>query len=215
MDNHAVAGSADPQELAQRVLGLRVQGQRLIVGVTGPPGTGKSTLVTEVAAALPRRVRTVVVPMDGFHLSNTVLRALGSADRKGAVDTFDDAGFAVLLERLRSRDEDVVYAPDFDHAFGDPVAASIAVPRAVDVVFTEGNYLLAASGAWPRARSVMDEVWYLDTPRELRLARLIDRHRAAGKSGPAAHAWAHGTDEINATMVAETRGRADLIIYSR
>ncbi|MCQ4122562.1 nucleoside/nucleotide kinase family protein [Rhodococcus tibetensis] len=215
MDNHAIADSADPERLARRVLELRVPGQRLIIGVTGPPGTGKSTLVHQVVAALPGRVPTVVVPMDGFHLSNTVLRALGLEDHKGAIATFDDAGYAVLLERLRRRDEDVVYVPDFDHAVGDPVAAAIPVPRAVDVVFTEGNYLLAASGAWPRARTMMDEVWYLDTPRELRLSRLIDRHRAAGKSGPAAHAWAHGTDEINASMVAETRGHADLVIVNR
>ncbi|RIJ76174.1 nucleoside/nucleotide kinase family protein [Nakamurella silvestris] len=209
------AVDASPAELAERVLSLRVPGRRVIIGVTGPPGTGKTTLINAVLAALPAEVSAAGVPMDGFHLSNRVLDALGRSDRKGAIDTFDAGGYALLLERLRRRDEDVVYAPDFDHGAGDPVAASVSVGREVEVVFTDGNYLLSDTGPWLQARAVMDEVWYLDTPDELRLSRLITRHVQAGKSPDAASAWARGTDEANAVVVARTRAHADLILHNR
>ena len=48
--------------------------------------------------------------MDGFHLSNVELDRLGLADRKGAPETFDAAGFVHLLRRLRAADH-LVYAP--------------------------------------------------------------------------------------------------------
>jgi len=220
-DDHTSAGAGghapvtlNPQELAARIVGLRQPGHRLIIGVTGPPGTGKTTLIQQVLAALPEQLRAAAVPMDGFHLSNVVLQDLGRTDRKGAIDTFDADGYAVLLERLRRRDESVVYAPDFDHAAGDPIAASVAVPADVDVVFTDGNYLLSEVGPWVRARAAMDEVWYLQTPQDVRLARLIARHILAGKTPEAAGAWARGTDEVNAVAVAGTRKYADLVLHN-
>ncbi|MGC0362990.1 pantothenate kinase [Rhodococcus sp. 27YEA15] len=201
-------------DLASRVRRLQRPGHRVIIGITGPPGTGKTTLIGEVVEALGTPSRTAAVPMDGFHLSNRVLATLGRSDRKGAVDTFDAWGYAHLLRRLRARDEDVVYAPDFDHNAGDPVAGSIGVEREVDTVFTDGNYLLSPTGAWAQARKCMDEVWYLHTPDDLRLARLVARHIRAGKDPDAAAAWANGPDEVNAKSVALQRGNADLMLLN-
>lgn len=202
----------DPRALADRVLALATGGRRTTVGIAGPPGTGKSTLAAQVIAALPAGTRVAVVPMDGYHLSNRVLRDLDRSSRKGAIDTFDATGFAVLLERLRLRDGDTVYAPDFDHAAGEPVSASIAIQDDIDIVITEGNYLLADTGPWRRARAAMDEVWYLRTPQRTRLERLVARHIATGKSPEAAVAWANGTDEDNARVIAPTAPHADLIV---
>lgn len=209
-DAESRTAPADPRVLADRILRLGRPGIRTIVGVAGPPGTGKSTLVQRLVAALP--VHAAVVPMDGFHLSNAVLDARNLRDRKGAIDTFDAAGFAVLMQRIRNRDEDVVYAPDFDHGTGEPIAASIAIPRDCDIVLVEGNYLGVAADPWSKARAVMDELWYLETPRELRVSRLIDRHVATGKTVEAATRWTLGSDEHNAVLVSETARNADLII---
>lgn len=209
---HRVSSSApaDPRVLADRILRLGRPGVRTIVGLAGPPGTGKSTLVRRLVAALPGHA--AVVPMDGFHLSNAVLDARNLRDRKGAIDTFDAAGFAVLMQRIRDRDEDVVYAPDFDHGTGEPIAASIPIPRDCDIVLVEGNYLGVAADPWSKARAVMDELWYLETPRELRVSRLIDRHVATGKTVEAATRWTLGSDERNAILVSETARNADLIV---
>jgi pantothenate kinase len=150
--------------------------------------------------------------MDGYHLSNEVLRTLGREGRKGAIDTFDAEGFAVLLERLRARTGETVYAPHFDHGVGEPIAASVAIPASVDIVLVDGNYLLADGPEWERARAVMDEVWYLETPHDIRLERLIARHVATGKSPEMAIAWANGSDQDNARLIAATAARAQLIV---
>jgi pantothenate kinase len=199
--------------LVERAAALAASGPRTVLGITGAPGAGKSTLADALADALGPR-RAVVVGMDGFHLAQAVLERLGRADRKGAVDTFDDGGSAALLGRLAAQrpGDGPVYAPQFRREIEEPIGAGILVPDDVPLVITEGNYLLVPTGAWPRARACMAEVWVLVPPHGLRLERLVARHAAYGRSPDAAHAWAHGTDQVNAELVATTRDAADLVV---
>jgi pantothenate kinase len=150
--------------------------------------------------------------MDGFHLGNAIIGGTPLKERKGAIDTFDVGGYLCLLRRLARRDEHVVYAPDFRRSIDEPVAASIEVPAAVPLVITEGNYLLAELPPWQEVRAQLDEVWFLDTPRDLRLSRLVARHIHFGKDRAAAQAWATGSDEANARLIEATRHAADRII---
>jgi pantothenate kinase len=152
------------------------------------------------------------VPMDGFHLADVELDRLGRRDRKGAPDTFDTAGYAALLRRLRADEDEVVYAPAFERDLEQPIAGSIPVPRAARLIVTEGNYLLLGDGHWTRVRQQLDEVWYCDLDTDERLRRLIARHERFGKDHEAALAWATGTDQRNADLIAETRQHADLVI---
>ena len=92
------------------------------------------------------------------------------------------------------------------------MAASIAIPAEVPLVITEGNYLLAEQEPWKEIRSQLDEVWFTDTPRALRLARLVDRHVHFGMDRASAEAWALGPDEANAVLIEATRQGADRII---
>src|SRR5690606_9788827 len=124
-------------ELVERARRLARAGGRRILGITGPPGAGKSTLAEALVAALDGDA--ALVPMDGFHLANVELERLGRRDRKGAVDTFDASGYAVLLQRLRDPAEECVYAPVFRREIEEPIAGAIPVPRHVPLVVTEGN----------------------------------------------------------------------------
>ena len=183
-------------------------GVRQIIGITGAPGTGKSTFASGLADALGRE-RSIVVPMDGFHLANKIIDGTALRDRKGAIDTFDVGGYVSLLQRLRSRDELMVYAPSYRRGLEEPIAASIAVPWDIDFVITEGNYLLSTDSSWHRIRSLVDEIWFVETPHQLRVDRLIARHIAFGMGEEAATAWATGPDETNARYVELTKQLAD------
>jgi pantothenate kinase len=172
----------------------RGEGRRLIVGIAGAPGAGKSTLAQRICDAL---AGACAVPMDGFHLSNGVLRSLGLAHVKGAPETFDEWGYVALLRRLRARDEEVVYAPSFDHVMNEPIAGSIPVPRECELVVTEGNYLLV----WPKARELIDLTVHIDADPQLRVAGLIERQLAKGLDEGAAREWVYRSDEANARLV--------------
>lgn len=201
------------EEALAEALRLCVGGRRTILGIAGAPGAGKSTLADHVAARVGSRCR--VVPMDGFHLAQAELVRLGRADRKGAVDTFDVAGYVSLLRRLRDPREEVVYAPRFDRMLEEPIGSAIPVEPEVELVVTEGNYLLLDAGPWRAVAPLLDRIWFVVAPEEARLCRLIRRHQAHGKSLAAARAWAHRSDQPNAEVVRRTRGRADQVVLAR
>jgi len=207
-----VTGPLGIADAVARARALAAAGGRRVLGIAGAPGAGKSTLAAKVARALGPVA--VGVPMDGFHLAQAELERLGRADRKGAPDTFDAAGFVALLRRVREQGpgDPVVYAPTFDRTLEEPVAGAIPVAPEVPLVVVEGNYLLLDDGPWGQVRGLLDECWYVEVDDAVRLDRLTARHAAHGKTPEAAHAWARGPDERNAVLVAGTRGRADVVV---
>jgi pantothenate kinase len=193
-------------ELIERARRLAGAGARRVLGITGPPAAGKSTLAALVVDALgPELAR--LVGMDGFHFAQAELNRQGIADRKGAPHTFDADGYVALLRRLRESDDPVVYAPLFRREIEEPIANAVPVPREVPLVVTEGNYLLL----WDRVPPLLDDAWYIaDEPG--RVGRLIQRHIDFGRSPEAAREWVLRSDERNAQLIAGTADRADLVV---
>ena len=208
------------EDLLTRARALTRPGHRALLGIAGSPGAGKSTLAEQLVRTLNGSGEPWVahVPMDGFHLADIELDRLGRRDRKGAPDTFDAAGYAALLRRLREEeylddgDGDIVYAPAFERVLEQPIAGAIGVPSTVRLVVTEGNYLLLGTGAWARVRPQLDEVWFCEPDEEERVRRLVARHEEFGKSHEEAVAWVLRSDQRNARLVAATRERADLVV---
>jgi pantothenate kinase len=199
-----------PAAYVHRIRDLLQDGQRKLLGLVGPPGAGKSTL----AQALHQVFADVsqVVPMDGFHLANVELQRLGRSGRKGAPDTFDAAGYAALLRRLRAqRPDEIVYAPEFRREIEEPIAGAIAVLPQTQLVITEGNYLLLDQGPWAEVGALLDDVWYVEVDDGLRTTRLTQRHEQFGRSPQEATAWVAQTDEPNARLIAATRPHAKLV----
>jgi pantothenate kinase len=186
-------------------------GGRRLLGLTGMPGAGKSTVAARLVEDLDGMA--VLVPMDGFHLANAELVRLGRRDRKGSPDTFDSAGYVALLRRLRDPAPGVtVYAPMFTRTLEEPVAGAIPVAAEVPLVVTDGNYLLVSEGPWSEVGPLLDEAWYVEAEESARLSRLVARHAAFGKAPAEALGWATGSDQANAEIVGSTRERADLVV---
>lgn len=200
------------QAALERALSLAQNpNERTIIGVVGKPGAGKSTLSSYLLTKLQKET-TVLVPMDGYHLSNSQLALLGRSDRKGAPDTFDSHGYADLLQRIKTNTRDEIYFPIFHREIEESIAAEGVVHPHTSLILTEGNYLLLESDGWSQVAGTLTESWFVDVDNDGRMARLIARHIKYGKSIEAAHAWAHGTDERNAKLVESTRAKADVII---
>lgn len=199
------------EALVDRARGLAAGRRRAVLGITGAPAAGKTTLAEELVKALAGE-RVAHVPMDGFHLADVELVRLGLRDRKGAPETFDALGYAALLRRLHEDLDDMIYAPGFERTIEQPIAGAIPVPREARLIVSEGNYLLVEDERWAKVRPLVDEVWYVDLDQPERLRRLVERHMLFGKDEATAIAWATGTDERNAAVIAATKARADLII---
>jgi pantothenate kinase len=201
--------------LARDAIALAGDSSRAILGITGCPGAGKSKLVDlllERIGAVRGDDWVAHVPMDGFHLADAQLDRIGARGRKGAPDTFDAAGYAHLLERVKREVDDPVYVPGFDRTLEQPLAAALVVLPSARLVVTEGNYLLLDDPDWARARRAMDAVWFVAIDESERIARLVARHIEFGKTPDEARAWVATTDQRNAELVAGTIGKADRVI---
>jgi pantothenate kinase len=189
---------------------------RSLLGISGAPGAGKSTYAEWLVGALNQAGRlAVLVPMDGFHLSQSALDSLGLADVKGAPETFDALGYVELLRRLREPGHETIWAPRFDRELEEAIAGSLAIEPTVELVVTEGNYLLLPRGQWLLARLQLDACWYVDLDDEVRQSWLQARHERYGRSPEEAAERTFGSDEANARLVATTRSEADAIVQPR
>jgi pantothenate kinase len=195
-----------------RILELQENAKsRVLIGIIGKPGAGKSTVTSKLKELLPAQ-ETKVLSQDGYHLSNAQLKELGRSERKGAPDTFDPRSFTELLKRISQDSQSEIYFPIFHREIEESIAAEGVITPDTNIVLVEGNYLLLDTHGWTGVASHLNEAWYLKIDDELRLKRLVARHIEYGKEPDFAHSWAHGTDEVNARLIETTSSRADAFL---
>ena len=179
---------------------------RLMVAIAGPPASGKTTLAADLAKRLGQGAR--VVPMDGFHFDDAVLTARGHQSRKGAPHTFDVAGLAHCLTRIRAGEE--VAIPIFDRSLELARAAADVVGARDRIILVEGNYLLLDQAPWTSLAGLFDYRVLVTAPLDLLTRRLVARWQHYGRQD--AEAWIQGNDLPNARTVLDHSTGADLVI---
>jgi pantothenate kinase len=131
---------------------------------------------------------------------------------KGAPQTFDTAAFVAALRRVREEPAATELWPDFDRVAEATVPEAIPIVPETKLVITEGNYLLLDQPWWREVRQLLDEVWYIDAPRDVLRRRLIERQVAGGRPEQDAVRHVDESDLPNAELVARTRQLADKVI---
>ncbi|KAL9108672.1 MAG: hypothetical protein Q9227_006618 [Pyrenula ochraceoflavens] len=219
------------------------QSSRILIAISGIPGSGKTHLAAAVSARLntlhhqshhanhpnsPGSLPAVpdlaaALPLDGYHLTRAQLSALPNAEeahyRRGAAFTFDGAKYLELVKRLRdpiTPESQTLYAPSFDHAIKDPVENDIAIPTTTRVVLLEGNYTALDEEPWREAARMMDELWFVEVDFSVAEDRLVKRHVAAGISADEDHARerARASDLRNGREIVEKQLRIDEVVSS-
>lgn len=189
-------------------------GRRIAIGITGGPGTGKSTLAREIVTMLnaTHPGAAALVPMDGFHMRHAKLEAMGQVDFKGAPHTFEGAEFVTFLHHLKSA-KDAVSGPGYSRKIEDVVDNAFTVQPEVTMLIVEGNYLLLTDGPWAGVKPLLDFTVFLDVDRDLIKLRLLKRHAEEGLfTEERNRAHIDRTDMPNFDLVAQSADRADLVI---
>lgn len=189
-------------------------GRRVIAAVAGPPGAGKSTLAEKLVDALNEAEpgSAAILPMDGYHYDDMLLVPRGLRPRKGAPETFDAAGFAHMLKRLRQNSEPEIAVPVFDRSIEIARAGARMIPQSVRYIIAEGNYLLLSEGRWLELHPHYDLTVMIDEPEAILRARLEDRWRELSTED---RDWKlNGNDLPNGRRVLNNSVAADYIIRS-
>ncbi|EEQ83609.1 phosphoribulokinase/uridine kinase [Blastomyces dermatitidis ER-3] len=207
---------------------------RLMIAISGIPGSGKTSLATAMTKRINQRYSTTYpdaaapiatsVSMDGYHLSRAQLAAMPepayAIARRGAAFTFDPDKFLQLVRALReplAPGSRTFYAPSFDHAIKDPVENDVPIPATSRVIFFEGNYLSLGKEPWEEAARLMDELWFVEVDFETARKRLVARHVKAGiaKDEAEADRRAVENDLVNGREIVDFRMDVQEVIVSR
>ncbi|ODQ60447.1 hypothetical protein WICANDRAFT_79043 [Wickerhamomyces anomalus NRRL Y-366-8] len=214
--------------LALRALKLLEQipsDQRLLIGLAGSPGSGKSTISKHVVQKINELYGSeiaIVVTQDGFHYYRSELEKFPNREeafkRRGAPFTFNSKKFLKLVKLLREpiNENVVITAPDFDHKLKDPKPRAIKVEPNHMIVIIEGNYVLLKDENWKEIGSLVDERWKINVDSTTARSRIVKRHLESGISNSMEEAIKRcdGNDMINAEYIRLNSCVPDLVIQS-
>ena len=195
--------------LTEQLISANTSDQRAVVGLAGPPAAGKSWLAEHLVEGLVSRgYSACILPMDGFHLDNSILQARGLLARKGCPATFDVLGFIELVKRAKQSMDDL-FVPIFDRRLDRSINAGALIPQGTQFVIVEGNYLFLDQPPWDQLFELFDQRVALTADFETLETRLIQRWLDHGHTQLEATERAMANDIPNAKTVLENSRNVD------
>ncbi len=196
----------------------RSRGGRLVVLMSAPPGSGKTTLslyLSQLSHDMEGAVPIQAIGMDGYHYPNAYLDShtyvedgeeITLRSRKGAFFTYDVAG---LRERLAdARSERPAPWPTYSRVKHDVEPDALEVVG--DILLVEGNYFQIDEGEWRGIDELADETLFISAPEPMLRERLVGRKLQGGSSQEEAEAWYEQSDGRNVRRVLAAHKPADI-----
>ena len=196
---------------------------RLIIGVAGPPGCGKSAFSALLAAVLNARIAqdtACVVGMDGWHFPNAFLdhhTTLRTGQRvslrsiKGARETFDVQALLSFLASIRGGG--TAHYPVYSRRLHDPIPNAGEIRLQHKYVIVEGNYLFLNESPWKAFQTLFDIRIYVEASLQAIQLALVERHLRGGKDLEAAQRQVQQVDILNAERVLSGSVSASIVIH--
>lgn len=217
------------KDLTERIIKLlqsKPKNQRLLIGLAGSPGSGKSTIsynVTERINKFFGEDVSIVLNQDGYHYTREELSKFPEPElafkRRGAPFTFNPKGFLELIHKIKkpiSPETKDILAPSFNHKAKDPEPNSKIITPAHRIVIIEGNYVLLKDEYWREISAIVDEKWKIKVEPLQARRRIVKRHLEAGISATEDEAIerCNNNDLVNAVYIRENSVIPDLVIES-
>lgn len=129
-----------------------------IVGISGIPGSGKSTISEEIKQHLnSSNINTTILPLDGYHIPRKNLNQELLLVR-GSVQTFDLEQYVKDIKEFIIKGE--FKFPSFSHGIKDPINEDIIINKEVDVIIIEGLYVFDNSICFENKNNYLSETSY-------------------------------------------------------
>ena len=201
-------------ETIKEIIKRKKKETRLIVGIFGSPGSGKSTFSGNLNRELNKidGLMSKVVPMDGFHFDNKILADRNMLQFKGSPETFDTNGFISLLAKLQQQPENDYVIPIFDRELDLSRASARLIEKSTNILLIEGNYLMLNQAPWNRLQIFFDLTIKIESDRRILKDRLLKRWLDLGISKDQASEKIKQNDLPNSDLVENLSMPADLYV---
>ncbi|HEX9047095.1 MAG TPA: hypothetical protein VF988_08705 [Verrucomicrobiae bacterium] len=196
----------------------RANKSRVVVGIAGPTGAGKSvvtTLFQELARQAQLPFAFAVVTIDAYHFPNSYLLShladgVALKQVKGRFDTYDVP--ALLRDLQAFTAGETVSFPAYSRKLHDPVPDQVRVTASSALLVLEGLWLLSDQGAWAPVRSLLDFCYFMDADKDRTRQMVLKRHMTGGRTLDSAMKHYEEVDGRNSDLVQQTRSRADRVL---
>jgi hypothetical protein len=208
--------------LADHLIQKAAGNPRIIIGIAGPPGSGKTAFASLLAAVINVKIgqeAAVSVGLDGWHYPNSYLDtnwvtrdgvSIPMRQVKGAPETYDTASALVFLRAARQGD--TLPYPQYSRALHDPIPSGGSLTLQHRLIIVEGNYLLLNAPGWQEFHPLFDISIFINAPRADLVTALRARHIRGGKDPDAADKHLQFSDLPNLDLILSLSKPADILV---